>query len=899
MGQKEFFVNAIELVDVQGSTNIPTVLLYRQGKPPHIGSEALSRAQDRDDLNEDFKVDLGNQKPGSAGVRRFRCADGVERPASELTASFLRETSAQVSQWLGQREIKKGTNVLVAEPLAMQEGFVSEGWLANYRNYIRRILEGKEFQNVDFLPEPFAVYQYYRYGEKHPLVAEQRKHNALVMDFGGGTFDVCIIATTKEGNISQGGRLAKPLSASSDPVGGFFVNRVIAEELIRKILAAKKISSKIDKGLELYRRWRREGIDLPSLSADYQNFIRSYHSLAYRLEGAKLAICRSVQNWSLDAPLSLSVPVAAPDDPFASTPRAVNLQFSAAELRSAFVTKVWEARLRSIVQLALRRGKAELSGAPVTVVLLSGGSANIRWLIELLHRDFAAELAEAEILRLQDFQEVVAKGLAAECARRYYTGEGQGDFSAVTYNRLCLILDPDSTGYELKKFVPRDSGLPRSDIPGVLLPSASVLTKFKGHPMRWKVHLDTAPRNHLNYYFLPSSFDPEDIQNIQNVEEKVLHPPKNFKFDPDLTVELSVAEDSTAVPQFIYRLGRHNEDSVAQQGRPFFLDMTTSEVVPVGTAYIGLDFGTSNTCVSFVNQAFIQVFERRSQERSWNELSDLASALPYPLAAPLAHYLCQTDPVRLSTAARDFIESALTLAAFSAYQEYCTEKSRAETRIFKRLRRRSAGPLWGLFKECMEQLGPKAVFSAAYRQLIDSDLNKEIERSVDVIAQYKHGKVSDQIANPLRAVQILANVTHLAFGENAFGMFQHIEKQRFSTRYEGTFRLAHGRPPFLEIAPYSGAMPFSNNEPYIFNVKNRCALPMEPLILWEHCPQHPDLENGHCFLFDTVEADGSFSYKAVGYTCVLSVSAEGQYAGLAGRLASICEMDSALAPVTV
>src|SRR5437762_8666076 len=107
------------------------------------------------------------------------------------------------------RDLKRDANILVAEPLAMQDELVDENWVANYRTNIRRILEGKGFENVDFLPEPFAVYQYYRYGEKHPLVAERKKHHALVIDFGGGTFDVCVIATTKEGdiNISEGKRM--------------------------------------------------------------------------------------------------------------------------------------------------------------------------------------------------------------------------------------------------------------------------------------------------------------------------------------------------------------------------------------------------------------------------------------------------------------------------------------------------------------------------------------------------------------------------------------------------------------------------------------------------------------------------------------------------------------------
>jgi hypothetical protein len=80
----------------------------------------------------------------------------------------------------------------------------------------------------------------------------------------------------------------------------------------------------------------------------------------------------------------------------------------------------------------------ELGNKPITVVLLSGGSSNIRWLKPLLERDAAVALREAEVLELsENFQEIVAKGLAVECARRFYTG-GDGDFRAVTYNRPCL-----------------------------------------------------------------------------------------------------------------------------------------------------------------------------------------------------------------------------------------------------------------------------------------------------------------------------------------------------------------------------------------------------------------------------------------------------------------------------
>lgn len=423
--QKDYFINSVELIDLQGSTNIPTALLYRPDKTPLFGSDAIAAAAEFDVLNEDFKVDLGNHKPGAMtpSPRRFKAADGKPRSAAELTSDFIHELLQQVIFWLEARDIQKGTNILVAEPLAMQEGLVSEGWLANYRNFLRRILNGKGFENVDFLPEPFAVYQYYRYQEKHPIVAERRKHYALVLDFGGGTFDACLIETTKEGDISQSGRQAKPLSACSDPIGGFFVNRVIAEELVRKVLSPRNITAKINKGLELYRRWRRDGLEISSFSPEYQNFIRNYHRLTYRVEEPKITLCRLIKDWGLDAPLSTSVPIPVPQDVFADSSPVVNLQFSAAELRGAFFSKVWQAHLRPIIRLTLQRGKEGLSGALITVVLLSGGSANIRWLTELLKREFTTELQQAEILQLKDFQEVVSKGLAVECARRYYSGK--------------------------------------------------------------------------------------------------------------------------------------------------------------------------------------------------------------------------------------------------------------------------------------------------------------------------------------------------------------------------------------------------------------------------------------------------------------------------------------------
>ena len=50
----------------------------------------------------------------------------------------------------------------------------------------------------------------------------------------------------------------------------------------------------------------------------------------------------------------------------------------------------------------MQRAEAELGNKPITVVLLSGGSSNIRWLKPLLERDVAASLREAEVLELSE-----------------------------------------------------------------------------------------------------------------------------------------------------------------------------------------------------------------------------------------------------------------------------------------------------------------------------------------------------------------------------------------------------------------------------------------------------------------------------------------------------------------
>jgi hypothetical protein len=557
-----------------------------------------------------------------------------------------------------------------------------------------------------------------------------------------------------------------------------------------------------------------------------------------------------------------------------------------------FVKKVWEDQLRSVVKTVLDRGRDELNAAPITVVLLSGGSANIRWLRELLKRDFSEELSHAQILELKDYQEVVAKGLAVECVRRFCRPEG--DFACVTYNRLCLLLDPDESGYELKRFQPKSPGLPLSDVGGVLLPSSSALSRFVGQPMRWKVRLNRDPSQRLDYYFLRSSFDPNEVGSLQNVEEHTAFTPKDCKYDQALQVELTVTQDGTAIPRFIYKTGRDDSETIATRARPFYLDMTLGQPDSLPEAYIGLDFGTSNTSVSYVSQASIEVYEKRAEEKSWNDLSGLISSLPYPLAAPLANYV-RSDQARLVSAARDFAEAALTIAAYFAYLEYCAHKGRGASCLFKGFPKRSAGPLWKLLQVSLGSAGGNAVFCAGLRELTQPPLYEVIDRFVTEIANEKHGKVSDQEIDTVRPVHILANVLQKVFTDSKFGLFQQVRKERFGERFQANFRHAVGPAAFLKISRYSGEHSFAEDEAFIVNAGT--GLPLQPLIFWNRCPKHPELDCGHCYFFDSVKSQSPavFSFKAAAFPCTCLASTDNEFGPLANQLLELTKADTSVA----
>ncbi len=269
------------LVDVSGKTSIPTIVFY-ENEEIYIGDDAIEQCHDESLLHEDFKVAIGKRSLSSLVNKQIDRYGRTKRSPLGLTQDFMEVALRHVDKWLRRRDQATPSHVVVAEPIAMGSGdSVNDNWLQNYRAAIKRVL-GSKFTVVDFLPEPFAAFQYYRHGLRHPLVMEKRQHTVLVADFGGGTFDACVIETDKDGDIRERGTSrSRPFSAFSRAVGGFYLNRLIAEDMLFHALPKNADKKGLKAAIERYYSFR-EGTDfsVEELRDDIRDFCSNYARFA-------------------------------------------------------------------------------------------------------------------------------------------------------------------------------------------------------------------------------------------------------------------------------------------------------------------------------------------------------------------------------------------------------------------------------------------------------------------------------------------------------------------------------------------------------------------------------------------------------------------------------------------
>jgi hypothetical protein len=831
-----------------------------------VGFEAIDNCERPTDLREDFKIEIGSADP----LKLAQSGSGGDAASRRSTLGIAKDFfDAVVGEALGTIErqgFERPSRILIAEPLSLaHEHNTHDDWLRNYRRSIRQILAGK-FAEIDFMPEPFAAFQYYRYGGRHALVAQKQKHIALVFDFGGGTFDSSVIETTSDGDISRSGRNSKPLAARSIPVGGFYINRMIGEQLLFRAIGKGVDKQAVRRALDSFTALKNmDEEDLKLQRTDHASLARNFRRLLQSVEQAKITICGSITDWRLNADLtgSPACRVEVPQFPLAEDSPVVPIRLEASELRSLYEERIWKQKLLPAIRDTLRKAEAELDGRPITIVLLSGGSSNIRWLKPLIERDLPPQLREAEIIELsENYQEIVSKGLAVECARRYYT-EGQGDFRAVTYNRLCLGLDPNSSGLELRKFAPETGALKDIETDaGVLLPSSTSLKGLVGRPLRWRVRLSKLPTRTLDYFFMRSSFDPDQVDARQNLHTR-LATPKAASFSRNITLELVIREDGTAEPAFVYDRGSQDErGSTRVQGQPFYLDMTFAAPEAGVETYLGFDFGTSTSSLCYVNANDIRVYSDRARDSTWMGLGVLKEVLPYPAAYPLARFLSETSAEQMEHWGREALEGMLTVGAYLTFAEHCTLPG-SESAHFKGLRR-SAGPLWGLMKNCARSTGAKWELTKDLAPLTVGANLEELDDVVSQLARPKHGKRAD--INYPRMLEKFGNALARVLNKKAFGFFEDARRKPFSkSKFQGVFRNARGpAPPFVDVLEYEGSEDFASEFVFLIDIELGRALPLFPMFVRGLDKARGPYSDPEFFMYDIARfGDREIAFKAV------------------------------------
>jgi hypothetical protein len=580
-----------------------------------------------------------------------------------------------------------------------------------------------------------------------------------------------------------------------------------------------------------YYRWREGAIEWDALNGRNRAFLKNFQWLCDRAEEWKLALVDCVETWTPEGEDAGGIMIDVPDDMFVWPLEPRRARLSVAAFREIFYNDIWTTKIRAAIESALKRASELLRGAKIDVVLLSGGSANIRWLEEFLKQDFAAELGSARTVSLTaDYQEIVAKGLAVECARRYHNTDG--DFRAVTYNPLYLMLDPDHHGLESKplKLLEPDE-LEGSHTPGQLFQSASSLGEFVGRKLRWKVRLEHAADRSLDYLFLRRGKD-GSADDIVNVVGRSVLTPQGAGIDSHLKVELEIREDGTCTPTFVFKSDRAGAPARSASGIPFCLDMSHAGLARKYDAYVGIDFGSSNTSISLVDARSIAVSQERARVPTWLDLASIAAESPFPVALCLRALSGVYEDTDIADRTIDALESILLMLVAVLWSEL-TINERKLVKVIGAMSQRSMGPLKNAVYSLLDAGSQKLPIGSIVHKGLTAEVRQKLEAAILLLNDYKHGKANARSCRSEDLLELLCNTYRSATQGLLFGRFEDVRRVGLGAQFTGHFRVAHGTLPFGEVLKYSGPEPFSEMQACLANPTTGDVMSLSPLLYWK------------------------------------------------------------------
>jgi Fic family protein len=543
------------------TSEIPSILSYDQSSGHYVIGLAARALGIKGQTNAfNFKPDLGlslakfeNKKywvrADEATGRRARVLS-----AKDVTRSFLETLFAEFSE--------HPDALIIGEPAIRDES-----WREYFRSHVREVFKELGLPAPIFFPEPFAVFQYYRHvaGAIPKVGAPQ---TVLIVDFGGGTFDTCIIQTTQSGDLSRGGATAVPLGVQSVAKAGRDIDKALLDIVVK--------------------RARSDGVrfkDDPIKRAEH-----SAIPVLFFLENAKVNLSKSLQGRSFNEDCNSVIEEISIPAGVLHPNTDIHSHLTGEDLKRAIHT-LWRRDLGDTMLKCIREAgqRLKIDIARIDRVLLAGGSARLPFLSELVFTTLATLVRREDIIIGEAAGEAVAYGIAIECreqSRRIPT-LASDRMAPCVLNDLYLSFAPTRRDDPHPAIIRR----PQHSEDGHL-----VITPFECDDLtaKYLLELPFAPKKQLFYWFTQQPVDDNAMEHRLNIANDVISVPPHGS--SRLRMELHFAKNGEITPHFEFLVAgsKSRQEFAPAKCSPFyFTDLRVVE----GRRYFGLDFGTSNSYV--------------------------------------------------------------------------------------------------------------------------------------------------------------------------------------------------------------------------------------------------------------------------------------------------------------
>ncbi|MFZ1289229.1 MAG: Hsp70 family protein [Melioribacteraceae bacterium] len=241
----------------------------------------------------------------------------------------------------------------------------------DYKNNIKSILKKIGINNkVVFLYEPFAIIRHTIYNKL--LDFKEKLNRILVIDFGGSTFNCCVVSTTNTGEIAEGNKYKNVFGTNYLPWGCSEVDKYLLETLVQNKLGLNN--------------WKFNNKD--------------YHLS----EIFKIKISKEIKN-NINGPWELKLDSIKD-----------KISISKEDFKNLINTHIWN-KLKETITKTIDDSQDELdrSYASLDFILFAGGGSNLPFLKDFFTDDFKDKIKSKDSIIIIDNPELaVASGLAID-----------------------------------------------------------------------------------------------------------------------------------------------------------------------------------------------------------------------------------------------------------------------------------------------------------------------------------------------------------------------------------------------------------------------------------------------------------------------------------------------------